>query len=115
ELRARMRTGVALRSLLALAPTIAHRIADDGRENDIALEESRVGDRLRVRPGERVPVDGIIESGASGVDESMLTGESMPVEKLAGSRVIAGSVNGAGSFIMRAERIGAGTVLAQIV
>jgi Cu+-exporting ATPase len=89
ELQARERTGGAIRALLKLAPKIAHRVAADG-ESDIALEDSRVGDRLRVRPGERVPVDGIVESGASSVDESMLTGESMPVEKTVGVRVVGG-------------------------
>jgi P-type Cu+ transporter len=115
ELQARERTGGAIRALLKLAPKIAHRVADDGAESDIALEDSRVGDRLRVRPGERVPVDGIVESGASSVDESMLTGESMPVEKIVGARVVGGSVNGTGAFVMRAEKVGRDTLLAQIV
>jgi P-type Cu+ transporter len=115
ELQARERTGGAIRALLKLAPKIAHRVTDDGKEVDIALEESLVGDRLRVRPGERVPVDGVVESGASSVDESMLSGESMPVEKAVGARVVAGSVNGTGAFVMRAEKIGKDTLLAQIV
>jgi Cu+-exporting ATPase len=115
ELQARERTGGAIRALLKLAPKIAHRVAADGAESDIALEDSRVGDRLRVRPGERVPVDGIVESGASSVDESMLTGESMPVEKMVGARVVGGSVNGTGAFVMRAEKVGRDTLLAQIV
>jgi Cu+-exporting ATPase len=115
ELQARERTGGAIRALLKLAPKIAHRVADDGAESDIPLEDSRVGDRLRVRPGERVPVDGIVESGASSVDESMLTGESMPVEKTVAARVVGGSVNGTGAFVMRAEKVGSDTLLAQIV
>jgi len=115
ELRARERTGGAIRALLKLAPRIAHRVTDDGKEIDIALEDSHVGDRLRVRPGERVPVDGVVESGASSVDESMLTGESMPVEKAVAARVVGGSVNGTGAFVMRAEKIGKDTLLAQIV
>jgi len=115
ELRARERTGGAIRALLELAPKIAHRIIDDGKEIDIPLEDSHVGDRLRVRPGERVPVDGVVENGASSIDESMLTGESMPVEKAVGARVVGGSVNGTGAFVMRAEKIGKDTLLAQIV
>ena len=115
ELQARERTGGAIRALLKLAPKIAHRVADDGAESDIPLEDSRVGDRLRVRPGECVPVDGSVESGASSVDESMLTGESMPVEKTVGARVVGGSVNGTGAFVMRAEKVGSDTLLAQIV
>jgi Cu+-exporting ATPase len=115
ELQARERTGGAIRALLKLAPKIAHRVMDDGKELDIPLEESHVGDRLRVRPGERVPVDGTVESGASSVDESMLTGESIPVEKAVGARVVGGSVNGTGAFVMRADKIGKDTLLAQIV
>src|SRR6202035_1307057 len=106
ELQARQRTGAAIRSLLKLAPKIAHRVAVDGAESDVSLENTAVGDRLRVRPGERVPADGIVESGTSSVDESMLTGESMPVEKMVGARVVAGSVNGTGAFVMRAEKVG---------
>ena len=115
ELQARERTGGAIRALLKLAPKIAHRVIDHGKEIDIPLEDSDVGDRLRVRPGERVPVDGVVESGASSIDESMLTGESMPVEKAVGARVVGGSVNGTGAFVMRAEKIGKDTLLAQIV
>jgi Cu+-exporting ATPase len=115
ELRARERTGGAIRALLELAPKIAHRVTDDGKEIDIPLEESQVGNRLRVRPGERVPVDGVLETGSTSIDESMLTGESMPVEKALGSRVVGGSVNGTGAFVMRAEKIGKDTLLAQIV
>jgi len=115
ELQARERTGGAIRALLKLAPKIAHRVAADGAESDIPLEQVHVGDRLRVRPGERVPVDGIVESGASSVDESMLTGESMPVEKIVAARVVGGSVNGTGAFVMRADKIGRDTLLAQIV
>ncbi len=115
ELQARERTGGAIRALLALAPKIAHRVAADGQEIDIALEASRVGDRLRVRPGERVPVDGVVEAGASNVDESLLTGESMPIAKTIGARVVGGSVNGTGAFIMRADKVGRETLLARIV
>jgi P-type Cu+ transporter len=115
ELQARERTGGAIRALLQLAPKIAHRVGDDAEESDIPLEDLVVGDRLRVRPGERVPVDGIVQSGASSVDESMLTGEPIPVEKISGARVAGGSVNGAGAFVMRADRIGKDTLLAQIV
>ncbi len=115
ELRARGRTGAAIRALLALAPRTARRLRDDGREEDIPLEQVRVGDRLRVRPGERVPVDGVVREGESWVDESMVTGEPMPVEKRPGVRVVAGTVNGSGSVVMRAERVGSETLLAQIV
>ena len=115
ELKARERTGGAIRALLGLTPQQAHRLADDGSEADIRLEDARVGDRLRVRPGERIPVDGVVQSGASSVDESMLTGESMPVEKIAGARVVGGSVNTTGTFVMRAEKVGRDTLLAQIV
>ena len=114
ELRARSRTGAAIRALLDLSPQTA-RILRDGREEDIALDEVRAGDRLRVRPGEKVPVDGTVIEGKSSIDESMITGESMPVEKSAGSRVIGATVNGTGSVIMRAERVGSETLLAQIV
>ena len=115
ELQARERTGGAIRALLKLAPKVAHRVTADGVESDVALEDTHVGDRLRVRPGERVPVDGVLESGASGVDESMLTGESMPVEKIVGARVVGGSINGTGAFVMRADKVGKDTLLAQIV
>src|SRR5439155_23447729 len=114
ELRARSRTGSAIRALLDLTPKTA-RVLRDGREEDIPLEQVQPGDRLRVRPGEKVPVDGVIIEGTSAIDESMITGESMPVEKESGSPVIGGTVNGTGSFVMRAERVGSETVLAQIV
>jgi Cu+-exporting ATPase len=114
ELRARSRTGAAIRALLDLAPPSA-RVLSDGTEVDIALDQVRVGDRLRVRPGEKVPVDGVVIEGHSSVDESMITGESVPVEKGAGNRVIGATVNTSGSFIMRAERVGRKTLLAQIV
>jgi P-type Cu+ transporter len=115
ELKARSRTGAAIRALLALAPKIARRVRADGTEEDVPLDQVRVGDLLRVRPGERVPVDGVVVEGASSVDESMVTGESIPVEKDAGEPVIGGTVNTTGSFIMRAERVGAETMLARIV
>ena len=114
ELRARHATGGALRALLGLAPRTARRIVE-GRDEDVPLEVVQRGDRLRVRPGEKVPVDGTVVDGTSAVDESMVTGESIPVEKTAGSRVIGGTVNGTGSFTMTAERVGAETLLAQIV
>ena len=114
ELRARSRTGAAIRALLDLSPKRA-RILHDGVEEDIALAQVKLGDRLRVRPGEKVPVDGIVLEGSSAVDESMITGESMPVAKTAGDRVIGATVNGTGSFTMRAERVGSETLLAQIV
>lgn len=114
ELRARSRTGAAIRALLDLAPKTA-RVLRDGREEDIPLDNVQSGDRLRVRPGEKVPVDGVILEGASSVDESMITGESLPVEKQAGSRVIGATINSTGSFIMRAEHVGSETLLSQIV
>jgi Cu+-exporting ATPase len=115
ELRARSQTSSAIRALLGLAPKTARRVRDDGGDEEIPLEHVQVGDRLRVRPGDGVPVDGIVLEGASAVDESMVTGESIPVEKTAGSRVTGGTVNGTGSFVMRAERVGSETLLAQIV
>ncbi len=115
ELRARSRTGSALRALLGLAPKTARRLADDGGEVDVALEQVVVGDRLRVRPGEKVPVDGVVLEGRSSVDESMITGEPIPVEKTAGSRVTGGTVNGTGGLVVRADRVGRDTLLAQIV
>jgi len=115
ELRARSATSGAIRALLGLAPKTARRLRDDGTEEDIPLTHVHLGDRLRVRPGERVPVDGVVLEGRSAVDESMITGEPIPVEKTAGSRVTGGTVNGTGGFVMRAERIGADTLLAQIV
>ena len=114
ELRARSRTGAAIRALLNLAPRTA-RVLRNGVEQDIPLDQVRVGDQLRVRPGEKVPVDGTIVEGHSSVDESMITGESFPVEKSAGTKVIGATVNASGSFIMRAERVGSETMLAQIV
>jgi Cu+-exporting ATPase len=115
ELRARSATSGAIRALLGLAPKTARRVRDDGVEEDIPLAHVHVGDRLRVRPGERVPVDGAVLEGGSAVDESMMTGEPIPVEKTTDSRVTGGTVNGTGSFVMRAERVGAETLLAQIV
>jgi len=115
ELRARQRTGGAIRALLNLAPQQAHLVAADGGEKDVALDQVKRGDRLRVRPGERVPVDGVIREGASAVDESMVTGEPMPVEKRAGDTVTGGTLNTSGSFVMEAQRVGSETTLAQIV
>jgi P-type Cu+ transporter len=115
ELRARQRTSGAIRALLNLAPQQAHRIAAAGSEKGILLSEVQPGDRLRVRPGERIPVDGTILEGASAVDESMVTGEPMPVDKVAGDKVIGGTLNASGSFVMEAERVGGETMLAQIV
>jgi Cu+-exporting ATPase len=115
ELRARSRTSAAIRKLLGLAPKTARRIAADGTEEDVPLEHVVVGDRLRVRPGERVPVDGIVLDGSTSADESMITGEPIPVEKVQGSKVTGGTVNGTGTFVMRAERVGSDTLLAQIV
>jgi Cu+-exporting ATPase len=115
ELRARSRTSQAIRMLLGLAPKTARRIEADEREIDVPLEHVQVGDRLRVRPGERVPTDGVVLEGASAVDESMVTGESLPVEKRTGDQVIGGTVNASGGFVMRAARVGQETLLAQIV
>jgi Cu+-exporting ATPase len=115
ELKARNRTGAAIRALLALAPKTARRVRAEGAEEDVSLDEVLAGDLLRVRPGEKVPTDGSVVEGASSVDESMVTGESIPVEKGAGDAVIGGTVNTIGSFIMRAERVGAETMLARIV
>jgi Cu+-exporting ATPase len=115
ELRARQRTSRAIRALLNLAPQQAHLLAADGGERDVALDQVKRGDRLRVRPGERVPVDGVIREGASAVDESMVTGEPMPVEKGAGDSVTGGTLNTGGGFVMEAQRVGSETVLAQIV
>jgi len=115
ELRARSQTSGAIRALLGLAPKTARRIGDDGTETDVPLDEVRPGDRLRVRPGEKVPVDGAVAEGASAIDESMVTGEPVPVEKKAGDRVIGGTVNSTGSIVMRAERVGTETLLSQIV
>ena len=115
ELRARSKTGAAIRALLGLAPETARRVNPDGSEEDIPLQHVHLGDLLRVRPGEKVPVDGIVEEGKSSVDESMLTGEPIPVEKHAGSKVIGATLNGTGSLLVRAEKIGSDTVLSQIV
>ncbi len=115
ELRAREKTSGAIRALLDLAPKTARRIRDDGGEEEIPLEQVHVGDRLRIRPGESIPVDGEVLEGRSAIDESMITGESMPIEKVASAKVIGGTLNGTGSLVMRAERVGAETVLARIV
>lgn len=115
ELRARSSTGAALRALLGLAPQTAHRMTDCGHEKDVPVADVRVGDVLRVKPGERVPVDGVLLDGASSVDESMMTGESMPVAKSQGQPVTGGTMNGTGAFTMRSERVGADTVLQGIV
>ena len=115
ELRARAATSGAIRALMSLAPNTARRLRQDGSEEDVPLDTVAVGDRLRVRPGERIPVDGVLLEGRSAVDESMLTGESMPVTKEIGAKVSAGTLNSSGSFIMRAEKIGRDTMLARIV
>jgi Cu+-exporting ATPase len=115
ELQAHESTGSAIRALLNRAPKTARRIREDGSDEEIALETVRVGDRLRVRPGEAVPVDGQVLEGSSAVDESMVTGESMPVRKQAGATLIGGTLNGTGALIMRAERVGSDTMLARIV
>jgi Cu+-exporting ATPase len=115
ELRARSQTSSAIKALLRLAPKTARIVRANGQEEDVALKEIQVGDRLRVRPGEKVPVDGVIVEGESFVDESMVTGEPIPVEKGPESKVIGSTVNGTGSFLMKAERVGSETLLAQIV
>ena len=115
ELRARSRTGAAIRALLGLAPKTARRVTPDGREQDVALEDVQPGDVLRIRPGEKVPVDGVVIEGTTNVDESMVTGEPLPVEKATGDRLIGATVNATGSVLMRAERVGADTLLSQIV
>ncbi len=115
ELRARSRTSNALKALLDLAPKTARRLTQDGEEEDVPLSEVRPDDLLRVRPGEKIPVDGVLEEGHSSIDESMLTGEPIPVEKEAGDRVIGATVNGTGSFLMRAQRVGEDSLLHQIV
>ncbi len=115
ELRARSKTSAAIRTLLGLAPKTARRLGEDGSEADVALDQVQVGDRLRVRPGEKVPVDGQVLEGESSVDESMLTGEPMPVTKKSGDEVIGATQNGSGALIIRAQKVGADSVLAQIV
>jgi Cu+-exporting ATPase len=115
ELRARSQTSSAIRALLGLAPKTAKRLDDHGGEADVPLDQVQVGDRLRVRPGEKVPVDGTVLEGHSSVDESMISGEPIPVEKDTGAKITAGTVNGTGGFVMHAERVGADTLLSQIV
>ncbi len=115
ELRARERTGGAIKTLLNLAPKTARRIAADGADETVTLRPYYVGDHLRVRPGEKVPVDGELVEGRVSIDESLVTGESMPVTKEPGAKIIAGSINKTGSFVMRAEKVGAGTLLSRIV
>ncbi len=115
ELRAREQTGGAIRALLNLTPKTARRIGKGGEDEEITLDDVRIGDRLRMRPGESVPTDGAVLEGNSAVDESMVTGESLPVEKAQGDKLIGGTVNGTGSLVMRAERVGADTMLSRIV
>lgn len=115
ELRARSRTSSAIRALLNLSPRAARLVRADGTEIDVPIDTLAVGDKLRVRPGEKIPVDGVVLEGASAVDESLMTGESLPIEKSEGSRVVGGTVNGTGTLVMRAERVGNETMLAQIV
>ena len=115
ELRARSQTSSAIRKLLGMAAKTARRLGDDGKEEDVPLEAVRVGDRLRVRPGEKVPVDGVVLDGSSSVDESMVTGEPIPVEKRPGDRVVGATISGTGSLVIRAEKVGADTLLARIV
>lgn len=115
ELRARHRTGAAIRALLQLAPKTARRIEADGSERDVPLDEVQVGDHLRVRPGEKMPVDGVVIEGSSAVDESMITGEPIPVEKSAGDKVVGATINGVGGMVVEARRVGADTLLSKIV
>jgi P-type Cu+ transporter len=115
ELRARSQTSSAIKALLGLSPKTARLIYDDGREADVPLDRVKVGDRVRVRPGEKVPVDGVVVEGATSIDESMVTGEPIPVEKLKGSKVTGGTVNSTGSVVVEAQRVGSETLLAQIV
>lgn len=115
ELKARGQTGAAIKALLGLAPKTARRIHADGSEEDVPLEQINVGDQLRVRPGEKIPVDGVVVSGQSAIDESMVTGESLPIEKGVGAKVIGATINGTGSLTIRAEKIGKDTLFAQIV
>jgi Cu+-exporting ATPase len=115
ELRARSQTGAAIRALLGLAPKIARVVAQDGSESDLPLGTVQAGFRLRVRPGEKVPVDGVVLEGTSSIDKSMISGEPIPVEKKTGDRVAGATVNANGSLIIRGDRVGADTLLAQIV
>lgn len=115
ELRARSQTGSAIKALLGLAPKTARRLGEDGSEEDIPVKEVQPGDMLRIRPGEKIPIDGVILEGQSAVDEAMITGEAIPIEKSAGAPVTGGTVNGTGTLVMRVERVGRDTVLAQIV
>src|SRR5688572_7093081 len=115
ELRARSRTGAAIKALLGLAPKTAWRVREDGSDKEVKLEDVNVDDRLRVRPGEKIPVDGIVLEGASAVDESMISGEAIPVMKRPGDRIVGATVNTTGTFVMQADRVGAETLLAQIV
>jgi Cu+-exporting ATPase len=115
ELRARSQTSTALKSLLSLAPKTARLLAESGEERDVPVKQIQIGNVLRVRPGEKIAVDGIVTEGASSVDESMVTGESIPVEKTVGAHVVGGTVNGTGSFLMKAEHVGSDTLLSQIV
>ena len=115
ELRAREATSGAIKALLQLAPKTARRVGDDGADHEVEIDSLAVGDNLRVRPGEKVPVDGVILEGRSSLDESLVTGESMPVTKEAGAKVIAGTLNQSGGFVMRAEKVGRDTLLSQIV
>ncbi len=115
ELRARSRTGAALRALLGLAPKTARRVGPEGRDEDVPLDAIRPGDRLRVRPGEKIPVDGVVLEGSSAIDESMISGEPIPVEKGPGDRVVGATVNRTGSFVLRAEKVGSETLLARII
>jgi len=115
ELKARGETSAAIRKLLGLAPKTARRLREDGSEEDVPLDTVQAGDRLRVRPGEKVPVDGVVLEGATSIDESMVSGEPIPVEKHAGDRVVGATVNGTGGFVMQAEKVGAETLLARIV
>ena len=115
ELRARSRTGAAIKSLLGLAPKTARRLLPNGSEEDVSLDQVHIGDRLRIRPGDKIPVDGVVVEGQSSINESMITGEPVPVEKTAGDRVIGGTINETGALIVRADRVGKDTLLAQIV
>jgi len=115
ELRARSRTNAALKSLLSLTPNTAWRIAEDGTESEVPLERVALNDKLRVKPGQHIPVDGIVLEGDSYIDEAMITGESMPAHKQTGAQVSAGTLNQTGSFIMQAQRIGRDTLLSQII